>query len=152
MCFIRSRQNYLSRYHAIISYFFRLPSRKMKPFPVPWVYLIPFRAISKPNFPIFRLKKWQIPRPEIALLGPFYLAFTTRMILSSYTEPLFVSMLYFLTVLLFSSTLKINHNSSSKMLYRVHRYQSNVSIEFRAIPKERESPRESTYDRESRFY
>ena len=70
MCFIRSRQNYLSRYHAIISYFSRLPSRKIKTFPVPWVYLIPFPAILKPNFPISRLKKWQIPRPEKALLGP----------------------------------------------------------------------------------
>ena len=71
MCFIRSRQNYLSRYHAIISYFSRLPSRKIKTFPVPWVYLIPFPAILKPNFPISRLKKWQILRPEKALLGPF---------------------------------------------------------------------------------
>ena len=71
MCFIRSRQNYLSRYHAIISYFSRLPSRKIKKFPVPWVYLIPFPAILKPNFPISRLKKWQIPRPEKALLDPY---------------------------------------------------------------------------------
>ena len=70
MCFIRSRENYLSRYHAIISYFSRLPSRKIKTFPVPWVYLIPFPIILKPNFPISRLKKWQIPRPEKALLGP----------------------------------------------------------------------------------
>ena len=70
MCSNRSRQNYLSRYHAIISYFSRLPSRKIKTFPVPWVYLIPFPAILKPNFPISRLKKWQIPRPEKALLGP----------------------------------------------------------------------------------
>ena len=27
---IRSRQTYLSRYHAIISYFFRLPNRKLR--------------------------------------------------------------------------------------------------------------------------
>ena len=70
MCFIRSPQNYLSRYHAIISYFSRLPSRKIKTFPVPWVYLIPFPAILKPDFPISHRKKWQIPRPEKALLGP----------------------------------------------------------------------------------
>ena len=70
MCFIRSRENYLSRYHAIISYFSRLPSRKIKTFPVPWAYLIPFPAILKPNFLISRLKKWQIPRPEKALLCP----------------------------------------------------------------------------------
>ena len=41
-------------------------------FPVPWVYLIPFLAILKPNFPISRLKKWQIPHPEKALLDPLY--------------------------------------------------------------------------------
>ena len=70
MCFISSRQNYLSRYHAIISDFSRLPSKKNKTFPVPWVYLIPFPAILKPNFPLSRHKKWQIPRPEKALLGP----------------------------------------------------------------------------------
>ena len=71
MWFIRSRQNYLSRYHAINSYFSRLPNRKIKTFPVPWVYLIPFPAIVKPNFPLSRLKKWQIPRPEKALLDPW---------------------------------------------------------------------------------
>ena len=70
MCFIRSRHNYLSRYHAINSYFSHLPSRKIKTFPVSWVYLIPFLAILKPNFPLSRHKKWQIPRPEKALLGP----------------------------------------------------------------------------------
>ena len=72
MRFIRSHQNYLSRYHAIISYFPRLQSRKIKTFSVPWVYLIPFAAILKPNFPISRLKMWQIPRPEKALLGPYF--------------------------------------------------------------------------------
>ena len=66
----RSRENYLSPYHAIISYFPLLPSRKIKTFLVPWVYLIPFPAILKPNFPLSRLKKWQIPRPEKALLDP----------------------------------------------------------------------------------
>ena len=70
MCVIRSRQSYLSRYHAIIPYFSHLPSRKIKTFLVPWVYLIPFPAISKPYFLISRLKKWQIPRPEKALLDP----------------------------------------------------------------------------------
>ena len=70
MCFIRSRQNHLSRYHAIISYFSRLRSRKIKTFPVLWVYLIPFPAILKPNFLLSRLKKWQSPRPEKALLDP----------------------------------------------------------------------------------
>ena len=70
MCFIRSHQNYLSRYHAIISYFSRLRSRKIKTFPVPWMYLIPFPAILKPNFQLSRLKKWQILRPEKALLDP----------------------------------------------------------------------------------
>ena len=69
-CFIRSRQNYLSRYHATNSYFSRLPSRKIKTFSVSWVYLIPFPAILKPNFLLSRLKKWQIPRPEKALLNP----------------------------------------------------------------------------------
>ena len=33
--FIRSRQNYLSRYHAIISYLTRLPNRKIKKYSVP---------------------------------------------------------------------------------------------------------------------
>ena len=33
MCFIRSRQNYLSRYHASISYFSRLTSRKIQDIP-----------------------------------------------------------------------------------------------------------------------
>ena len=75
MCFIRSRQNYLSRYHAINSYFSRLPSRKIKTFPVSWVYLIPFPAILKPNFPLSRHKKWQIPRPEKALLDPLCFRF-----------------------------------------------------------------------------
>ena len=70
MCFIRSRENHLSRYYAIISYFSRLPSRKIETFPLPWMYLIPFPAILKPNFPISCLKRWQIPRPEKALLGP----------------------------------------------------------------------------------
>ena len=74
MCFIRSRQNYLSRYHAIISYFSRLPSRKIKTLPVPWVYLVPFPTISKLNFLMSHLKKWQIPRPEKALLGPLKLS------------------------------------------------------------------------------
>ena len=78
MSFIRSGQNYLSRYHAIISYFSRLPSRKIKKVPVPWVYLIPFPAILKSNFPISRLKKWQIPRPEKALLGPYTGYFENR--------------------------------------------------------------------------
>ena len=40
-------------------------------FPVPWVYLIPFPTILRPNFPIARLKKWQIPCPKKALLAPF---------------------------------------------------------------------------------
>ena len=70
MCCIRARQNYLSQYQAIISYFSRLPSRKSKTFSVPWVYLIPFPAILNPNLPISRLKKWQITHPERALLGP----------------------------------------------------------------------------------
>ena len=70
LCFIRSLQNHLSRHHAIISYFSRLPYRKIKKFPVSWVYLIPFPAISKPIFPISRPKKWRIPHPEKALLGP----------------------------------------------------------------------------------
>ena len=61
----------MSRYHAIIPYFSRLPSREIKTFPVPLVYLIPFLVILKPNFPISRLGKWQIPRPEKALLGPY---------------------------------------------------------------------------------
>ena len=39
------------------------------------MYLIPFPAILKLNFPISRLKKWQIPRPETALLGPLDLPF-----------------------------------------------------------------------------
>ena len=73
MCFFRSCQNYLSRYHAIISYLSRLPSRKIKIFPVSWAYLIPFPSILKYNFPISHLKKWQIPRPEKALLGPSHL-------------------------------------------------------------------------------
>ena len=34
------------------------------------MYLIPFPAISRPTFPISRLKKWQITRPVKALLGP----------------------------------------------------------------------------------
>ena len=33
------------------------------------MHLIPFSAILKPTFPISRLKKWQIPRPEKAQLG-----------------------------------------------------------------------------------
>ena len=70
MYFIRYRQNYLSRYHAIISYFSRLLTRKIKTFPVPLVYFIPIPAISRPTFPLSRLKKWQIPRPEKALLDP----------------------------------------------------------------------------------
>ena len=55
-CFIRSRQNHLSRHQAIISYFYRLPNRKFEKFPVPWVYLIPFPAILKPTFPISHIK------------------------------------------------------------------------------------------------
>ena len=70
LCPIRSRQNYLSRHHTIISYLSRLPDRKIKKLPVPWLYLIPFPAIIKPFFPTSRLKKRQIPRPEKALLGP----------------------------------------------------------------------------------
>ena len=70
MSFIKSPQNYLSRYHAIILYFSHFPRRKLETFPVPWVYLIPFPTILKPNFPLSRIKKWQILRPEKALLGP----------------------------------------------------------------------------------
>ena len=73
----------MSRYHAIISYFTRLPSRKIKKFPVPWVYLIPFPVILKSNFPISRLKKWQIPRPKKALLGPVNL---TRINIIAYSS------------------------------------------------------------------
>ena len=50
--------------------FSRLPNRKIKKFSVSWVYFIPFPVFFKPTFPISRLKKWQIPRPEKALLGP----------------------------------------------------------------------------------
>ena len=89
MCFIRSRQNYLSRYHAIISYFSRLPSKKIKTFPVPCVYLIPFPAIFKPNFPISRLKKWQIPRPETALSDPLNDLSSRFQLCISFTYPLY---------------------------------------------------------------
>ena len=86
MCFIRSRQNYLFRYHAIISYFSQLSSGKIKTFPVPLVYLIPFPAILKPNFPISRLKKWQIPRLEKALLAPYSSIFVKSKVLKRYIE------------------------------------------------------------------
>ena len=43
--------------HTIVSYFSRLPNRKIKKFPVPSVYFIKFPGISKPVFSISRPKK-----------------------------------------------------------------------------------------------
>ena len=63
MCFTRSRQNHLSRYHAIISCFSRLPSRKIKTL-VPQVYLIPSLPISKHNsrYPVSKSGNTSVPK------------------------------------------------------------------------------------------
>ena len=66
---IRYRQKYLSRHHMIIIYLSRLPNRKIKKLSVSRMYLFPFPSILKPTFPISRLKKIQITRPEKALSG-----------------------------------------------------------------------------------